>query len=872
MLHRDIKPSNLLLDVDGRVWVTDFGLAKLEGSDGPTRTSDIFGTPRYMAPERFEGWSDRRSDIYGLGITLYELLTLRPAFDATTRARLIEQVIHDPPVAPRKIDPKIPRDFETIVLKAIAKEPAERYATAEALAADLENFLSDKPIVARRTGPAERVVKWARRRPAIASLLALLNIVAALGLLGILWKWRHAVEANSSLDRANAELDESNKTLERNLYDSTIRLANTELGNGNLTRVQQLLASCPEPLRNWEHAYLTRACHSDSFKEISGFTNPVFGVAFSPDGKRIATASMYQGVKVWDAESRQLLCSAAGLNGAVISVDFSPDGKRVAAGIYNPEKTGSIWIGNAETGHPEKVIGAYVGVIWRVAFSPDGKYVASAGEDKTVLIHDTETRKLVKPLKDGTQGFTSVAFSPNGRYIAASTGTRYEFVLENPPGEVKIWETSSWRPVPTLKKHTRSVNSIAFSRDSRWLASASSDRTVKIWDMETGVEISTLLGHTRFVIGVAFTHDGHLVSASEDCTLRVWDTATRESLLILQGHQSMVNCVACSPDGKHIASASDDKSVKVWDTERSPLSRVLGGAGRKWFTNVAFSPDGQQLAAANADRSITTWDRPQYQEQTPIREHSDPVWGVALSRDGLIASACGNVNLAVQSSEVKVWNSKTRALVQPLTLPVNVVWSVAFSPDGSLMAAGGGDLQTAPVVLKVWNTKTWELRHDLRGHTKGVSCVAFSPDGKSLASAANDGTVKVWDLNSGNCIRTFDEQESVMAVAFSPDGKCIAGCGSQAITIWSLATGEVLQKLRGHLGQVRKIAYHPNGNRLASAGDDTTVRIWDVHTEHELLTLRGHREVVCDVAFSPEGRELVSASRDGTVRVWDATP
>ena len=172
ILHRDIKPSNLLLDVDGHVWITDFGLAKLEGSDGPTQPGDVVGTLRYMAPERFEGWSDRRSDIYGLGLTLYELLTLQPAFEATTRAKLIEQVIREPPQPPRRRDPTVPRDLETIVMKTIAKNPAERYATAEALAADLENFLADKPILARRVSPAERAWRWCRRNPAAAGFLA----------------------------------------------------------------------------------------------------------------------------------------------------------------------------------------------------------------------------------------------------------------------------------------------------------------------------------------------------------------------------------------------------------------------------------------------------------------------------------------------------------------------------------------------------------------------------------------------------------------------------------------------------------------------------------------------------------------------------
>ena len=208
VLHRDIKPSNLLLDVDGHVWITDFGLAKLEGSDGPTQTGDIVGTLRYMAPERFEGWSDRRSDLYGLGMTLYELVTLRPAFEAGSRAKLIDQVIHDRPPSPRMHDPRVPRDLETIVLKSIAKEPSERYATADVLAADLENYLADRPIVARRISRAERAWRWCRRNPAGTASLAAMS-VAALALVGVLVSivyQRRIQAANAGLSDANGRL------------------------------------------------------------------------------------------------------------------------------------------------------------------------------------------------------------------------------------------------------------------------------------------------------------------------------------------------------------------------------------------------------------------------------------------------------------------------------------------------------------------------------------------------------------------------------------------------------------------------------------------------------------------------------------------
>ena len=201
MLHRDIKPSNLLLDVAGRVWVTDFGLAKVEGSDGPTRTGDIVGTVRYMAPERFDGWSDHRSDVYSLGATLYELLTLHPLFGATRQSELIEKVLHDSPEAPRKLDPKIPRDLETIVLKAIAKEPGDRYATAQALGEDLERFLEDRPIRARRSTTVEQCWRWCRRNPWLAAAnitAAVLTTVLAIGSTIAAWTFRDQRNAISN--------------------------------------------------------------------------------------------------------------------------------------------------------------------------------------------------------------------------------------------------------------------------------------------------------------------------------------------------------------------------------------------------------------------------------------------------------------------------------------------------------------------------------------------------------------------------------------------------------------------------------------------------------------------------------------------------
>jgi serine/threonine protein kinase/tetratricopeptide (TPR) repeat protein len=229
VLHRDIKPSNLLLDTTGRVWITDFGLAKTEESKDLTSPGDVVGTVTYMAPERFQAVADSRSDVYGIGITLYEMLTLRPAFEDRNRARLIERVSHEEPQRPAKIDARIPRDLETIVLKAIAKEPANRYATACDMGEDLSRFLADRPIRSRRTPVAERAWRWCRRNPAVAGLVALLILALVAGVAGVTWQWRRAEGNLQAALRQQARADSNARKARQAFEEAFTRVSESKL-------------------------------------------------------------------------------------------------------------------------------------------------------------------------------------------------------------------------------------------------------------------------------------------------------------------------------------------------------------------------------------------------------------------------------------------------------------------------------------------------------------------------------------------------------------------------------------------------------------------------------------------------------------------
>ena len=300
VLHRDIKPSNLLLDLQGTVWVTDFGLAKAEGTDVLTQAGDIVGTLRYIAPERFRGEADARSDVYALGLTLYEMLALEPAFAAEERARLIDGILHAEPAHPRQLDPRIPRDLETIVLKAMDKDPRGRYSSADALADDLRRFLAGEPIRARRSSSAERAWKWCRRYPLLAGLAAAV-FVLLLGVVTILLVANQRISGKQRvIDRANRELKGVNEALEANLYCTRIALAERELAANHGARTLDLLDLCPEERRCWEWHFLRRRLHEEP-RVFTGPAGGFHGVAFSPNGQVLAASGWDGNLRLLDA-------------------------------------------------------------------------------------------------------------------------------------------------------------------------------------------------------------------------------------------------------------------------------------------------------------------------------------------------------------------------------------------------------------------------------------------------------------------------------------------------------------------------------------------------------------------------------------------
>jgi WD40 repeat protein/serine/threonine protein kinase len=876
VVHRDVKPANLLLDAGGRVWVTDFGLARLGADAGLTMSGDLLGTLRYMSPEQALGQRvpvDHRTDVYSLGATLYELLALKPAYNGRSREEVLQQIALEEPRPPQRLNKAIPAELETVVLKAMAKDPAERYATARELADDLRRWLEDRPIRARRPSLRQRATKWTRRHRGVVRAAGVMGLLAVLALaVGSAFLWQAKEDLSQALERERQALQRERQ----HTYFLNIALAEREWSVNNLSRMQQLLKECPPELRGWEWHYLNRL----RYKTLAPLRHDaaVLYAVFSPDGQRIASSDQEGWVKVWDAPTgRELFKFHAHLEHAR-SVAFSPDGRRLATGSW--DGTAKVWDPQALAKDPDAppllALKGYGDVVRHVTFSPDGQRLAAASgrwmNVGQVQVWDATTGAQLLAVPAHVSTMKCLAFSPDGRRLAA--------VGQDPAREVKVWDARTGQDLLTLRGHTRPVGTVAFSSDGRHIASAtekghSGEPELLLWDALTGQELHRLRGHTNGVQCVAFSPDGRrLASAAKDHAVKLWDVPTGREVLTLRGHSGTVCGVAFSPDGHQLVSAGLDRSVRVWDatpSEGTPDPGCLTLRGHSGDVNaVAFHPKDRRLVASGGtDGTVRLWDAGSGEQIRALRGHAHRVWGLAFSPDGQRLAAAGTGDQKSARS-VTVWDTTTWQEVPPSPLVATKgLHTVAFSPSGRLLAAGSTDL-SPPVV--VWDLATGAQIGVLHGHTWVIGRVAFSPDGRHLASASSDGTVRVWDVTTHKEVARPPLRHGAGAtgVAFSPDGQRLATAGLDGtVRVWDTTSWKLLLIRSEATGGVWCVAFSPDGRRLAWGSTDATVKVADATTGEVLQTLRGHTGWVQSVAFSPDGRRIASAGSDGTVKIWD---
>ena len=491
----------------------------------------------------------------------------------------------------------------------------------------------------------------------------------------------------------------------------------------------------------------------------------------------------------------------------------------------------------------------HAGAVVGVAFSPDGKRVATASGDKTAKVWDARSGQELLTLRGHSDAVYAVAFSPDGKRLATAS----------PDKTAKVWDLASGQELLTLRGHSDVVVSVAFSSDNKRLATASADNTAKVWDAASGQELLTLHGHSDVVNGAAFSPDAkRLATSSLDKTAKVWDLASGHELLTLHGHSDAVYAVAFSPDGKRLATASLDKTAKLWDADSGQELLTLRGHSNG-VRSAAFSPDGKGLATASWDKTAKLWDAGGGQELLTLQGHSNAIAAVAFSLDGK------SLATASLDKTAKLWDAASGQALLTLRGHSGTIDGVAFSPDGKRLATASGD-KTA----KLWDAGSGRVLLTLRGHSDAVNGVAFSKDGKRLATASGDKTAKVWDAASGRELLTLrGHSDAIYGVAFSPDGKRLAtASGDKTAKVWDATNGRELLTLQGHSDSVYGVAFSRDSRRLATTSADHTARLWDAASGQQLLTLRGHSDAVYDVAFSPDGKRLATASGDRTVQIY----
>jgi WD40 repeat protein len=812
VIHRDLKPQNVLLSgsrkpaLPGRgsgtpsssplasasllfpsPKITDFGLAKkLDAGGSNTQSGSVLGTPSYMAPEQAAGHGKLLgppADVYSLGAILYELLTGRPPFRAETPLDTLLQVLHDDPLPPHKLQPKVPKDLETIALKCLHKEPARRYPSAEGLADDLRRYLDGESITARPATAWERGRRWVRHHPTVSALAAAAAVGVAV-FVALILRDRAKIQAEHAQvererDNVRAERDnveyEKQRAMQR-LVRLTVTSGAQHLNEGDLLLALPWFAEAlrleqDDPDRAAMHrirlAAVLRQC--PSLVTAWFHDGPVLDAAFTPDARGVLTAG----------------------EDGVVRIRYLP----------GREPAGAAAVTEFDHGRPVRL----------AQLRRDGMQLLTVDDGGEARLWDIASREVrALPAKE----VLHAAYSADGARVLTASADR----------TARVWGAATVKPVGPPLKHAGDVRRAAFSPDGGWVATASGDRTAVVWDGATGLPLAPPMAHDGPVRSVAFSPDGlRLVTASDDGTARVWDATTGEPLTPPMRHARAVAEAAFSPDGRAVVTASLDNTARVWDAATgAPLTpALLHGSD---VQHAAFSPEGRRVVTAGDDTTARVWDVGTGRPLTPPLRHNGSVRRAVFGPNGR------GVLTAAQDGVVRIWDVAI-GMTETAGPDARAAGRGVASPDGRRRVRVNDDFTARIHDAATDEPLTPLLRHDGRVHY-----AAFSPDGTRLLTVSADRTAQVWDAVSGAAVgERMRHGADVVHGAFSPDGsRVVTASGDNTARVWEAATGAPVSPPLRHAGTVVRAVFSPDGRCVLTEGQDGAARAWDAATGEAL--------------------------------------
>ncbi len=933
VIHRDVKPENIMVGEFGETVVLDWGLAKERGhcenddshvgeafrglvgirddAVAETQYGQVIGTPAYMAPEQARGdlnAVDEKSDVYSLGVVLYEILSGRLPYEAKTASELLRQVIAGSPSRIDSYDKSIPRALGAIAARAMNVEKDKRFDTVIALAAEVQRFQAGALVETHRYTLADytRFV-WNRHRTLIlmgAGTLLFVTSIVGVYTNRLAEKNRELAKTSEVAVAAQAEAEKAREQevaervhAEKASYIASIRLAQGHIERGEARLARTRLMEQPAAYRNWEWGYLYQSLDASLYTMdtaawiydaiLSPYGDQLLTMAsdgtgsiwdttdgtriftvylmavphlygtFSPDGSRVTTIMADHSLQEWDVATGAQRQAYTGHSDRVLFVAYSPDGSMIASGSVGG--TVNLW----DT-HPGQVLfssQAHGDSVNKITFSPDGSRFVSVSNDHLAKVWDTRSGELLYTLSEHTDVVVDVAYAPDGKH----------FVTASYDSTARIWDSQSGALIRSLVGHAGRLQGAKYSPDGNSLLTFGNDDIAILWDVQSGVKLHTFVGHMGVVSDASFSPDGTLiVSAAWDGATRLWDAVSGTPVATLVGHEEAVARSVFNPKGDRILTASHDRTAKIWEVpsrdesarSSTPSMTILRGHN-SGVIGASFSPEGDRIVTNSDDGTARVWGVDSEFPLLTLGGYSDPVYVANFSPDGkrIVTTSKGH--------GAAIWNSSTGEALFALDSPETELVGATFSPDGTRILTGSEDGQ-----VMEWDGETGRALRANPIETTGEASVVYSPDGTRFVMMAIHGEAALWDAATGEKIFTLSGHPlGVLGASFSPDGSRIVSTGwEKNAIVCDARSGAYLFALEGHTAAVRSAEYSPDGTRIVTSSWDKLAKIWDGETGKELLSLRGHDAYLWTAKFSPDGSHIVTASNDGTARIWNTAP